>query len=107
MSNTSARALPAALPKATLTETFGVIFHIFVPTIAKGVIIRRPKLVALAERLDLDRRAVRCLQKMRAIYGPGPLMLRIPFRSQALILDPAHVHRVLSSTPDPFATASS
>jgi hypothetical protein len=32
---------------------------------AKGVIVRRPRMVALAEWLDLDRRAIRRLQRLR------------------------------------------
>ena len=34
----------------------------------------------------------------------GPLLLRIPGRSIALVLDAAHVHRILGQTPEPFAT---
>jgi cytochrome P450 len=80
---------------------------VFIPTVAKGVIIRRPAVVAMAERLRLDRRAIRCLQRLRRRYGDGPLMLRIPGRSQALVLAPEHARRVLDETPAPFATASS
>ncbi|MFL5612858.1 MAG: cytochrome P450 [Gemmatimonadaceae bacterium] len=47
----------------------------FIPTVAKGVIIRRPRIVAIAERLQLDRKAVRCLQRLRRRYGDGPLLL--------------------------------
>ena len=95
------------LPEAGLRDTLAVLIDIFIPTIAKGVIIRRPKMEAMAERLDLDRRAVRCMQHLRGRYGDGPLMLKLPMRSQAVILAPAHVHRVLEQTPEPFATASS
>jgi cytochrome P450 len=59
----------------------------------------------MAERLGLDSRAVRRVQRLRDKYGGGPLMLRMPGRSQAVILDPEHVHRVLDNTPEPFATA--
>jgi hypothetical protein len=47
------------------------------------------------------------MQRLRASYGHGPLLLRIPVRSQALILAPAHVHQVLNNSPEPFAVASS
>jgi cytochrome P450 len=95
----------SALPKATLPETLGVLTDVIGPTLAKGVIIRRPTMVALAERWDLDRRAVRRMQRLRNTYGSGPLLLRIPMRSQALILSPEHVQRVLEHSPEPFATA--
>jgi cytochrome P450 len=94
------------LPTATLAETAEVLSGVVVPTVAKGVIIRRPRVVALAERWELDHRAVQVMQKLRDKYQTGPLMLRVPLRRQAVILSPAHVHRVLDNSPEPFATAS-
>lgn len=107
MTSTAAPATHTTLPTATLGETLGVIADVILPTLAKGVIIRRPPAVALAERLDLDRRAIRRLQRLRDTYGTGPLLLRIPVRKQAVILSPEHVRRVLDRTPEPFAAASS
>ena len=107
MSTTPVTTERGTLPQATLEETLGVIGEVVVPTLAKGVIIRRPKMVALAERFDLDRRAIRRVQRLRNKYGAGPLLLRVPLRSQALILSPEHVRRVLDGTPEPFAAASS
>lgn len=49
----------AQLPQASLRDTLGLISTVVLPTVAKGVIIRRPSVVALAEWLDLDQRAVR------------------------------------------------
>lgn len=97
----------APLPQASLRDTLGLIGTVVLPTVAKGVIIRRPSMVALAEWLDLDQRAVRYMQYLRNKYQSGPLLLRIPIRSQAVILAPHHVHRVLNGSPEPFATASS
>jgi hypothetical protein len=54
------------LPKASAADTLGLLTDVVTPNLAKGVIIRRPKVVALAERMDLDRRAVRRLQKLRS-----------------------------------------
>jgi cytochrome P450 len=107
-SSTQRSAAPAvaSVPRATFLDTLAVLGEVFIPTLAKGVIIRRPRMVALAERLDLDRRAVRRMQRLRNKYGRGPLMLRIPGRSLAVILDPDDVHRVLGQSPEPFATAS-
>lgn len=98
----------AAPPTATLNDTLGVIVDVILPTLAKGVIIRRPRVVALAERLNLDRRAVRRMQQLRNSYGAGPLLLRMPpGLPRALILAPEHVQRVLEGSPEPFAVASS
>lgn len=94
------------LPTATVSETLAVVGEVFVPNIAKGVIIRRPKVVGIVERLGLDRRSVHRLQTLNEKYGPGPLMLNTPeSRPMALILDPTHANRVLDETPEPFATA--
>ncbi len=95
-----------ALPKASVKDTLSVLADVIIPTVAKGPIIRRPKMVAMAERLQLDARAVRRMQKIASTYGSGPLMLAVPRWSRALILAPEHVHRVLDRTPEPFATAS-
>lgn len=95
-----------SVPKTSLLDTFAVFSDVVLPTLAKGVIIRRPWILSLAERLDLDRRAIRRMQRLRKKYGTGPLLLRIPGRSIVLILDPRHVHRVLEQSADPFATAT-
>jgi hypothetical protein len=107
MTRTDAKNERNSLPKAAVRETLGVTADVLTPTIAKGVIIHRPKVVAMAERFDLDRRAVRRMQRLRDAYGEGPLLLRVPGLSRALILSPEHVHRVLDGSPEPFATASS
>jgi cytochrome P450 len=103
-----AERIPATkrLPTATVLDTLKIISRVLIPTIAMGPIIRRPGVMARAERNDLGTIAVKTLQEMRARYGPGPLMLKLPFRSQAVLLDPDHVRRVLDESPEPFATAS-
>jgi cytochrome P450 len=73
------------------------------PIIAQGVIARRPRVVALAGRADLDGRGVRVLQDLSTRYGHGPVRLRLPGRRAALVLDADDVRRVLDGTPDPFA----
>lgn len=96
----------APLPCASLADTLAVGATVVLPIVAQGAVLRRPKVVALAERLDADRRAGRLLRRLRARYGPGPLRLRVPGRSVALILSPEHVRRVLAESPAPFALAS-
>lgn len=96
----------AGLTQAGLLDTVGVLLDVVLPTFSKGVIIRRPAVEGLAERWELDRRAVRRLQRLRARHGTAPLMLKLPLRKQAVLLDPAHVHTVLQGTPSPFSPAS-
>jgi cytochrome P450 len=107
MARTTAPITQTTIPKATLGETLGLIAEVVIPTLAKGVIIRRPRVVALGERLDLDGRAARRVQRLRDARGSGPLLLRIPIRSQAIVMDPELARRVLRESPEPFAAASS
>lgn len=93
------------LKRASLADTIATVAEVIGPTFAKGVIIRRPAVTRMAERLDLDSRAVRRMQKLRATYGPGPLVLNLPFRTQVLVLAPEDVHRVLGDT-EVFSPAS-
>ncbi len=99
-------SVQGTLPKASVAESLAVLNDVFVPNVAKGVLIRRPKVVGMAERLGLDRRAVHRLQQLNEKYGSGPLMLQVPGeKTMALVLDPAHVNRILEQSPEPFATA--
>ncbi|MFP3965069.1 cytochrome P450 [Actinomadura fulvescens] len=77
-----------------------------VPTVLRGILARRPRVVALAEAVDADRRAGRLLRRMRAKYGTGPLRLKLPLRSVALVLAENDVRRVLEESPEPFAVAN-
>ena len=104
---TKARTTRSKLPRATIWETLSFAGGVIIPTIAKGAIIRRPKMVALAERLNLDQRAVRRVQALRDKYGTGPLLLRTTrWYPRAVVLAPAHVQRVLDESPEPFAVAT-
>lgn len=97
---------PRTLPRAGVVDTLALVGNVVLPTLGKGVLIRRPKVVGMAQRLGLDDRAVRQLQKLRRKYGPGPLLLSVPVRSMAVILEAKHVFRVLDGAPKPFAPAA-
>lgn len=92
------------IPRATVYDTILTALDIFLPTLAKGVIMRRRAVMSVAERLDIDARAVRRMQRLRRKYGSAPLRLRLMGRSVALLFAPEDVHRVLAETPVPFAT---
>lgn len=92
--------------RASWGDTTAVFFRTLLPTIAKGVIIRRRSVLALAAALDLDRHALDCVLRLRDKYGTGLLRIDIPGRRLALVLDPADARRVLDETPDPFTPAS-
>jgi cytochrome P450 len=91
---------------ASVPDTLRTAANVLLPTVAQGVIARRPKVVGVFDRLDADRRAVRQMQQLADRYGPGPVQLNVPGRSFAVVLDPEHVHRILVGSPEPFATAN-
>ncbi len=92
--------------RAGVLDTVRVAGEVFVPVLAGGVLKRRPRVMALADRLQLDRVAVRTLRRLRARYGTGPVLLRVPGRRIAVLLDPDDVSRVLEATPSPFSPAA-
>lgn len=94
------------VPRASLGDTLRAAALVLGADLAQGIILRRPRIVALAERLDADRRAARELFRLRDRYGPGPLRLAVPFRSVALVLHPSDVDRVLDGSPEPFSPAN-
>jgi cytochrome P450 len=93
---------PRTLPCLSTRETIAVLVAAGGPLLAKGIMIRRPWVVALLQATGTERAGVAILQTMRARYGPGPVLMRLPFRSFAVILSPDHVRRVLGETPEPF-----
>ncbi|EIE97235.1 cytochrome P450 [Saccharomonospora glauca] len=92
--------------RAGLLDTIRVAGEVFVPTLAGGVLKRRPRVMALADRLRLDSVAIHALHRLRARYGTGPVLLRVPGRRVAVLLDPEDVSRVLTGTPAPFTPAT-
>src|SRR3954462_9434895 len=95
-------------PKMTLSarDTAGVVLDVMLPLFAQGVIVRRPRVVAVAERLDADRRAIRRIEAPRDRYGAGPGLLRLPVRDVAVVLSPSDVHRVLVQEAELFVPAN-
>ncbi len=100
-------SLQQELPRITVLDTLGFHLDLTVPTLAKGLILRRPWVTRLADWLDLDRRAIRRMAALRDRYGHGPVLLRLPWRNEAILLEPGQVERVLKNSPHPFAVASS
>ncbi|MCD2186950.1 cytochrome P450 [Actinomycetospora soli] len=95
-----------SVPRATVTDTVRVLARVLGPNVAQGVIARRPAVVRLAQRWQLDAGVVAETARLRRRYGRGPLRLRVPGRELALVLDAEDVHRVLGGTPDPFTPAN-
>ena len=97
---------PGTLPVLSAADTARLVGSALGPIVAQGVIARRPRVVAAAEKAGTDDRAVRLLQELRARYGDGPVRVPLPGRPAALVLDADGVRRVLTEGPEPFAPAS-
>lgn len=95
-----------ALPRASVVDTVRVLGGVVLPLLQRGVIVRRPRMTRLVDRMETDRKAVRLLQGLRDRYGRGPLRLRIPGRRMVVVLSPEHVHQVLAGAPEPFHPAT-
>ncbi|WP_037306266.1 cytochrome P450 [Amycolatopsis orientalis] len=91
---------------ASVQDTLRVAAQVVLPTLAGGVIKRRPLGLAAAQKLQLDRPAVRLLGRLRSRYGPGPLRLRVPGRSIDLALSGEDVAEVLAAAPVPFSPST-
>ncbi|HEU5128171.1 MAG TPA: cytochrome P450 [Glycomyces sp.] len=90
--------------QASVFETLQVAARVIAPTVAVGVVKRRPLMMALAERCQVDRSAIRLLQTLRERHGSRPLRLAVPGRTVVVLLSPDDVGRVLAGTPEPFTS---
>lgn len=96
----------AQLVRASAADTARIALRVLLPTLSAGVIVRRPRAMALVERLQLDRSAIRLMASLRSRYGNGPLRLPIPGRKLAMVLDPTHVREILHDQPQRFTPAN-
>lgn len=88
--------------QAGAAETLEFAARIVVPAVAVGTVKRRPMMMALAERGQIDRSGIRLLQRLRERHGSRPLRLAVPGRSIVVLLSPDDVGRVLAESPEPF-----
>ncbi|NBH05859.1 cytochrome P450 [Amycolatopsis sp. SID8362] len=91
---------------ASVAETIRIGFGVALPTLAGGVIKRRPRAMAVAEKLQVDRPAVKMLTRLRDRHGGRPLKLRVPGRSVELALSAEDVGAVLAAAPTPFSPST-
>jgi cytochrome P450 len=99
--------MATTLPVASWADTGRALRDVLMPLVAQGAILRRSRTLGLLERVQADSRSLRRVRRLRDRYGDGPLLLRIPRRSVALVLHPDDVRRILLQTPQPFSVATS
>src|SRR5215217_872274 len=94
------KSLTGSIPPLSARDTAGVLADVIMPLFARGVIIRRPRVAGLLDRLDADARAVRRLQIVRARYWEGPVLLRTTgARCGAGALRAGHARRPVRVAP--------
>ncbi|MBE1495129.1 cytochrome P450 [Amycolatopsis lexingtonensis] len=91
---------------ASVAETIRIAVGVALPTLAGGVIKRRPLALAVAEKLQVDRPAVKLLTRLRDRHDGRPLKLRVPGRSVELALSAEDVGAVLAAAPTPFSPST-
>ncbi len=91
---------------ASVAETVKVAIGVALPTLVGGVIKRRPPAMALVEKLQADRPAVKLLRRLRERHEGRPLKLRVPGRSVELALSGEDVGALLAAAPTPFSPST-
>jgi cytochrome P450 len=99
VSGPPARDLASASPR----EGIGFTLKVMLPNLVQGLFRRRRRAVAVATRLDVDRRAAATVAGLRHKYGPGPIWVRAGGDRMLLALATEDVRRVLEGSPEPFA----
>ena len=97
---------PATTSRCSVADSIRVLARVLAPTLAGGVIKRRPAVMRIAGLLRPDHGAIAEVRRLRDRYGPDPVLLRVPGRSIAMVLSGADVGQVLAGTPDPFTPAT-
>ncbi|WNV86201.1 cytochrome P450 [Umezawaea sp. Da 62-37] len=92
--------------RATAADSLRVAGRIVLPSLASGVVVRRPGVLAAAQKWQWDASAISTMQELRARHGGAPVRLRVAGREVVLLVEPADVARVLGESPEPFALAT-
>lgn len=87
-------------------EQVRVLSTVLGPLVAQGAIVRRPRVVAAAERLRSDARAADVLADLAERYDRRPVALTLGTRRLVLPLHHDDARAVLDGSPDPFTPAS-
>jgi cytochrome P450 len=104
--NTRLQDQTRGIAKGSAGDLLGVARDMVLPTLAKGVLRRRPGIVGLLETTGLEERAIRRLQALRRMYGGRPVLMSLFGRKHVIVLQPEHMLRVLDETPDVFRSTS-
>ncbi|HZE41438.1 MAG TPA: cytochrome P450 [Stackebrandtia sp.] len=85
-------------PRLTLIERLEVAVLNTIPSLARGVATTRPGTVRVFDRLQVDRRMVALLDRLRQRYRGSPVWMDSPRGPALLLLSPRHVERVLGGS---------
>lgn len=94
------------LARGGAADLMGLAQDVALPTLAKGVLRRRPGVVGLLESSGTEARGIRRLQHLRQKYGNRAILVSVLGRKQLIVTDPAQALYVLKNTPDLFKSSS-
>ena len=73
------------------------------PNLLQGLFRRRPRAVAAAKKVNVDRQGLSAIAAIRRRHGEGPVWVRAGSDRMLLALATGDVRRVLEGSPEPFA----
>ncbi|MCF2527176.1 cytochrome P450 [Yinghuangia soli] len=97
---------PPVAHRLGLADTARVATQVLVPLVAQGAVVRRPRVLALAERVDAARRANGVLADLRQRHGPGPVEANILGRRVTIPLAAEDVREILDADPTRLSPAT-
>ncbi|WFE76558.1 cytochrome P450 [Roseinatronobacter sp. S2] len=94
------------LAHGSVTDLLALVTDMALPTLSKGVLRRRPRVVGLLENTGTEARGIRRLQALRQKYAGQAVLLSAFGRKHLILTDPAQVQYVLQQTPALFQSSS-
>jgi cytochrome P450 len=96
----------SGIARGNAGDLLKLIRDLFLPTMSKGVLKRRPMIVGVLEKTGCEAKAIDCMRGLRSKYGARPVLLSLFGRKQLFITDKKSMQRVLHETPDAFQSSS-
>ncbi|MCC3769299.1 cytochrome P450 [Streptomyces sp. UNOC14_S4] len=91
------------LPTASAGENLRLALAYFLPGHLAGLFRTRPRVAALAARLDAARHGLETMRRMRRRHGRGPVLVRGTSGPTLLVLDADDARQVLAGPVDVYA----
>jgi len=94
------------LARGGVRDLLALVKDVALPTLSKGVLRRRPRVVGFLESTGTEERGIRRLQALRKKYAGQAVLMSAFGRKNLILTDPAQVQYVLQHTPALFQSSS-